>query len=195
MGERLRGQRREAGRSGSSFRVTIDLHTLHTLLNDLAEQEVCVMMKSWWPVTPGNQADYTGKLALSLVPGCRAPGRRGAPGLCSHRFPGLCLCQARCGRSYHPGPLASQIVNLLYQWPQLMRKAWPTPCTVKGIRNSERFSSLLKAAQLSSGRIRMEIWWFSMQSRCCRPSAPDSELLRGRNRCSLVLRNEPSGLS
>ena len=72
MGGRLRGQRREAGGSSSSFRVTIDLQTLHTLLYDLAEQEVCVVMKSWQPVAPGDQADYTGKLALYLVPGCRA---------------------------------------------------------------------------------------------------------------------------
>ena len=74
-----------------------------------------------------------------------------------------------------------------------MRKAWPTPCTVKGIRNSERFSNLLKAAQLSSRRIRMETLQFNMQNRCSRLSALNSELLRGRSRCYLVLRNGPSG--
>ena len=29
-------------------------------------------MRSWQPVAPGDQADYMGRLALYLVPGCRA---------------------------------------------------------------------------------------------------------------------------
>ena len=150
-------------------------------------------MKSWRPVARG-----PGRLQREVSPvpgswlqsslggegiqGCVPTGSQGSAGA-KHSVEG-----AAPQGSSHLRPLTYSISGHSF-----MRKAWPTPCTVKGIRNSERFSNLLKAAQLSSRRIRMETLQFNMQNRCSRLSALNSELLRGRSRCYLVLRNGPSG--
>lgn len=60
-----------------------------------------------------------------------------------------------------------------------MGEAWITPRTDKGVGNSERFSNLLKTAQLSSGGIRREALQYNPQSPCSLQSGLGSKLSEG----------------